>query len=245
MKRILWVAALLSLTLSAGAQTPAPPQPAPDSTATLQSAGKLIDLCKQAEELARKSRWYPAGKVRLELLERQAEQIQANAGDVDRYLQLFVLSRQLFWQQNPPTALGEKLRELDQASQALAWASGRKLELSVIGRSRAESGEELLGHLRAETVRVAQLTHSLSEEIRSAPARARQDVVALDEALRHFEAALQEGAHRKESWRSLNAARIHFLSSYLALPALDGRTAQLAEALQIVGDLGRRAYGSD
>ena len=121
MKRAACITLLLSLSLSAGAQTPAkPPQPPPPTLATLKSAGRLIELCKQAQSLVGKSSWYPAGKVRLELLERQAEQIQTSQGDVDRYLQFFSVSRQLWWQQNPPTALSEKLQELDRASQALA-----------------------------------------------------------------------------------------------------------------------------
>ena len=265
---VLLFAALAQSSLSLGAE-PRSVGPLPSyrvaqepNQGTREAAGFVMEIARHALELSKSSNWQGPYSVRLELLQRQATLIQGGQGDVDRYLRFFSTSRLVLWPANPPPPVAAKIRELETASQQLAKSAGRNLDLPPIAASSlaSEPVNNLQPQIPAPTA--AQLTttaeqadalaQSIWADVRNQPLppggdtlglRARQDLVGLAETLQNLRVTLEEGADARTRWRSFNENRIRFLSSYHRLPPLDERLPRLIQALEELGESGRRTWG--
>ena len=262
---------LLSLAGSAVGQPGGAPRVSPrggggglaqnNTQGTQESAGSVVEICRQALEVARASNWSGPAAVRLELLHRQAGLIQSGQGDLDRYLRFFSVSRQVFHYNHPPPAVAAKLRELEVASQRMAGTAGNNLDLPPLGGAPAftDSTEVApvapppsLTEFKTSVQKADDLAQSLWSDVRNVGLppggdtlglRARQDLVGIAESLRNLKIALEEGSDARSRWESLNTNRIRFLSSYARLPELDQRLPKLIQALEELAETGRRSFG--
>ena len=228
---------LLAQTPANTTVTPSPPvAPFAGGRATLEAAAAISQTCQQIRDL-KAQRWHPTCLVRIELLQLQADQIKNRAGDIPRYLRVFSVSRRIFWSHTPPAGIAAKLQELEQASLILAQSAGLNCELPALGPPTA---------LKNEVQLTLQLCKDLARDLPPQgppPDRPHHDLSRLTAALANLCAVLESGTEAAPAWRAFNADRVRFLSSCSHLPQLE-RITQLLEALQVLGEHGRRLFSA-
>lgn len=209
-------------------------------------AARAVEAATHGLEAAHTSNLPGNIGVRFDILREHARRLDAGKGNLDLYLRYLSASRLVIWRSQPNGNVATALRQLEEASQAMAAAGGRNLDLPPVNGAAAATNAPM-ARTRLDpaqllqTVRQADaLAQQLLELVRGTAAvstdpgaqRARQDMVGIAESTRNLRTAMEEGgANSEDRWQALEENRARFLYSQHRLPQLDERLAQLNEAL--------------